>query len=142
MSCYCFRTIGPSPCSITFSVPVQSPDNTFFGEMYMCTVQLSEILKLCLWKWDCDREFAITIRMNERKQTQSLSLPCSHGCDVPLIPMSMIWHVRHAKEVWQRRSRPTSRHSFITMQCTCGEATLCIRQATFFNFEGKLHKVR
>jgi hypothetical protein len=48
-------------CSITTSVTIQ-PDNAFKKEMW--TLQLPEILKLCLWKWEHDHEFTIR-NMNE-----------------------------------------------------------------------------
>jgi hypothetical protein len=56
-------------------------------------------------------------------------------CVLSHIPM--IW--RHVKVVWQRTSRATSRHSFITTVWWYNilYQTPCIRQATFFNFKGK-----
>jgi hypothetical protein len=52
----------------------------------------------------------------------------------------MIW--RHDKIVRQRRSRATSRHSFITTVWWYNilYQTPCIRQATFFKFKGKRTK--
>jgi hypothetical protein len=44
------------------SVSLQSCDNALFLEMW--TVPLPEILKLCHWKWEYDREFPIH-NMNE-----------------------------------------------------------------------------
>ena len=63
---------------------------------------------------------------------------CSHLRVLPRI--TIIW--RHDKIVRQRRSRATSRHSFITTVWWYNilYQTTCIRQATFFKFKGKRTK--
>ena len=75
-------------------------------------------LEMSIWAWIQDTEYEwLNIK-------QSLCLRCLLWCVFPCIPM--IWC--HDKVVGQRRSRATS----------CHYQTPDIRQATFFNFKGKL----
>jgi hypothetical protein len=71
----------------------------------MWTLQLPEISKLCLWKWEYDREFTMH-NMNEWTLSSRFVYVVNIDVFFPRIPM--IW--RHDKGVRQR----TSCHSFIT----------------------------